>query len=210
MRLQPFGAFVELEAGIDGLIHLADLSLNRIESPSEVVKVGDSIEVVVSHVEPGSHRIALHPASTGDAANEAPQRIAPHKPVKAKVVTIETGGLVVRILGVTGRSARGYVTAAGTGTPRGTELRKIFKAGQEIEAKVIEIDPRRGEVKLSIKALGEEQERNAYQQYRAAAEGRGEVHLRRPAQQDDAEALRRGSTAGGAPSRRGSSSPARG
>jgi small subunit ribosomal protein S1 len=165
-RIQPFGAFIELESGIDGLVHLADLSLNRIESPNEVLKVGDSIEVVVSHVEPGSHRIALHPALTGDAANEQPQRIAPHKPVKAKVVTIETGGLVCRILGVTGRNARGYVTAAGTGTPRGTELRKVFKVGQDIEGKVIELDPRRGEVKLSIKALGEDQERNAYQQYR--------------------------------------------
>jgi small subunit ribosomal protein S1 len=165
-RLQPFGVFVELEPGIDGLIHLADLSLTRIESPSEVVKVGDPIEVVVSHVEPGTHRIALHPALKGDAANEAPQKIQPHKPVKAKVVTIETGGLVVRILGVTGRNARGYVTAAGTGTQRGTELRKVFKPGQEIEGKVLEIDPRRGEIKLSIKALGEDNERNAYQQYR--------------------------------------------
>jgi small subunit ribosomal protein S1 len=165
-RLQPFGVFVELESGIDGLIHLADLSLTRIESPSEVVKVGDSIDVVVSHVEPGTHRIALHPALKGDAANEAPQKIQPHKPVKAKVVTIETGGLVVRILGVTGRNARGYVTAAGTGTQRGTELRKVFKPGQEIEGKVLEIDPRRGEIKLSIKALGEDNERNAYQQYR--------------------------------------------
>ena len=148
------------------LIHLADLSLTRIESPSEVVKVGDSIDVVVSHVEPGTHRIALHPALKGDAANEAPQKIQPHKAVKAKVVTIETGGLVVRILGVTGRNARGYVTAAGTGTQRGTELRKVFKPGQEIEGKVLEIDPRRGEIKLSIKALGEDNERNAYQQYR--------------------------------------------
>jgi small subunit ribosomal protein S1 len=165
-RLQPFGVFVELEPGIDGLIHLADLSLTRIESPSEVVKVGDPIDVVVSHVEPGTHRIALHPALKGDAANEAPQKIQPHKPVKAKVVTIETGGLVVRILGVTGRNARGYVTAAGTGTLRGTELRKVFKPGQEIEGKVLEIDPRRGEIKLSIKALGEDNERNAYQQYR--------------------------------------------
>jgi small subunit ribosomal protein S1 len=166
VRIQPFGVFIELEPGIDGLCHTADLSLNRIESPSEVVKVGDSIEVVVSHVEPGNHRIALHPALQGDAANEAPQRIVVHKPVKAKVVTIETGGLVVRILGVTGRSARGYVTAAGTGTPRGTELRKVFKVGQDIEGKVIELDPRRGEAKLSIKALGEDQERSAYNQYR--------------------------------------------
>ncbi len=165
-RLQPFGAFIELESGIDGLIHLVDLSINRIENPGEVVKVGDPIDVVVSHVDPTNHKIALHPAPTGDAANEAPQRVQPHKPLKCKIVNIESGGLVVRILGVTGRNSRGYVTSAGTGTPRGTELRKSFKIGQEIDAKVIEMDPRRGEVKLSIKALSEEQERSAYQQYR--------------------------------------------
>jgi small subunit ribosomal protein S1 len=165
-RLLPFGAFVELEAGVDGLIHTQDLSLKRIENPGEVVKVGDEIEVVASHVDPVQHKIGLHPALQGDAAKEAAQRVAPHKPVKAKVVTIESGGLVVRILGVTGRNARGYITAAGTGTPRGTELRKAFNVGQDVEAKVIEIDPRRGEVKLSIKALSEEQERSAYHQYR--------------------------------------------
>jgi len=166
VRLQPFGAFVELEPGIDGLIHTQDLSPKRIEGPEDVVKVGDEIEVVVAFVEAGQHKIALHPAPLGDASAEAPQRVVPHKPVKAKVMAIESGGLVVRILGVTGRNARGYVTAAGTGTPRGTELRKSFNVGQEIEAKVIEIDPRRGEVKLSIKALSEDVERNAYQQYR--------------------------------------------
>ncbi|MGH7296558.1 MAG: S1 RNA-binding domain-containing protein, partial [Polyangiaceae bacterium] len=165
-RLQPFGAFIELESGVDGLIHLADLSVNRIESPADVVKVGDAVDVVVSHVDPANHKIALHPAPTGEAANETPQRVAPHKPLKCKVVAIESGGLVVRILGVTGRNSRGYITSAGTGTPRGTELRKAFKVGQELEAKVIELDPRRGEVKLSIKALSEELERSAYQQYR--------------------------------------------
>jgi small subunit ribosomal protein S1 len=131
-----------------------------------VVKVGDSLEVVVAHLDASSHKIGLHPALTGEAANEAHQRAQPHKPLKVKVVTIETGGLVVRALGVTGRNARGYITAAGTGTPRGTELRKVFSVGQEIDAKVVEIDPRRGEVKLSIKALSEDQERSAYQQYR--------------------------------------------
>ncbi|MCL2449111.1 MAG: S1 RNA-binding domain-containing protein, partial [Polyangiaceae bacterium] len=166
VRLKDFGAFVELEPGVDGLIHTADLSLKRIEDPSEVVKVGDSLEVVVSHVDGSQHKIALHPAPNGEAGDEAPQRVIPHKPVKAKVANIESGGLVVRILGVTGRNARGYVTAAATGTPRGTELRKAFSVGQEIEAKVIEVDPRRGEVKLSIKALSDDQERNAYQQYR--------------------------------------------
>jgi len=166
VRLQPFGAFVELEPGIDGLIHLADLSLKRIEGPEDVVKVGDPIDVVVAHVDQGSHKIGLHPALQGEAANETPQRVQPHKPVKVKVHLIESGGLIVRIMGVTGRHGRGYIPAGGTGTPRGTELRKAFSIGQELEAKVIEVDPRRGEVKLSIKALSDDQERSAYQQYR--------------------------------------------
>lgn len=166
VRLQPFGAFVELEPGIDGLIHLADLSLKHIEGPEDVVKVGDSIDIVVAHVDQGSHKIGLHPALQGDAANETPQRVQAHKPVKVKVHIIESGGLIVRIMGVTGRHGRGYIPAGGTGTPRGTELRKAFNIGQELEAKVMEIDPRRGEVKLSIKALSDEQERSAYQQYR--------------------------------------------
>jgi small subunit ribosomal protein S1 len=166
-RLQPFGAFIELESGIDGLIHSADLSVKRIEHPEEVVKVGDEIDVVVANVDPHQHRIALHPAPTGEAANEEPQRIQLHKIVKVVVVNVESGGLVVRVLGATGRNARGFVSAAATGTPRGTELRKLFPVGKQLDVKITEHDPRRGELKLSIKALNEENERNAYQQYRA-------------------------------------------
>ena len=167
VRLQPFGAFVELETGIDGLIHSADLSIKRIEHPEEVVKVGDEIEVVVASVDSHQHRIALHPAPTGEAANEEPQKIQLGKMVKVVVVAAEAGGLVVRVLGATGRNARGFISAMATGTPRGTELRKLFPVGKELEVKIIEMDPRRGEIKLSIKALTEETERNAYQQYRA-------------------------------------------
>jgi small subunit ribosomal protein S1 len=167
VRLQPFGAFVELETGIDGLIHSADLSIKRIEHPEEVVKIGDELDVVVSQVDSQQHRIALHPAPTGDAANEEPQKIVLGKMVKVVVVLVEAGGLVVRVKGATGRNARGFISAMATGTPRGTELRKLFPVGKELEVKIIEMDPRRGEVKLSIKALNEETERNAYQTYRA-------------------------------------------
>jgi small subunit ribosomal protein S1 len=162
VRLQPFGAFVELETGIDGLIHSADLSIKRIEHPEEVVKIGDELDVVVSQVDSQQHRIALHPAPTGEAANEEPQKIVLGKMVKVVVVLVEAGGLVVRVKGATGRNARGFISAMATGTPRGTELRKLFPVGKELE-----VDPRRGEVKLSIKALNEETERNAYQTYRA-------------------------------------------
>ena len=165
-RLQPFGAFIELESGIDGLIHSSDLSLKRIDHPSEVVKVGDEIEVIVASVDSSSHKIALHPIPEGFSADEPFQKVAPHKNVRVVVTGSETGGVFVRILGATGRSARGFITAAGTGTPRGTEFRKMFPPGKQLEARVVEIDPRRGEVKLSIKAMTEDTERSAYKAYR--------------------------------------------
>ncbi|MEO8874671.1 MAG: S1 RNA-binding domain-containing protein, partial [Polyangiaceae bacterium] len=135
VRLQPFGAFLELESGVDGLIHVADFfgikdpvtgQLRLIENPSEMVKVGDEVEVVVSQLDTSNHKIALHPAPQGDQANEEPQKVAMGKMLKVVVVGVEAGGLLVRILGATGRNARGYITAAATGTPRGTELRKPF------------------------------------------------------------------------------------
>jgi ribosomal protein S1 len=165
-RLQPFGVFVELESGIDGLIHTADLSVKRIEHPSEVVKEGDVLDVIVAHLDIGAHKIGLHPAPAGAAADEAPQRVQVHKPVKVAVVGHDAGGLFVRILGATGRHARGFITAASTGTPRGSDLRKLYPMNTILDAKVIELDPKRGEVKLSIRALSEDTERTAYRQYR--------------------------------------------
>src|SRR5262249_54010954 len=97
---------------------------------------------------------------------EPRQRLAPHKAVKVAVTQITDGGLVVRILGITGRAARGFIPAGHTGTPRGSDLRKEFPLGTQLDAKVLEIDPRRGEAKLSIRALKEDAEKAAYQQYR--------------------------------------------
>ena len=166
-RLQPFGAFIELEPGVDGLIHTADLSLKPIAHPNEILKPGDELDVVVASCDGASHKIGLHPAPPPGEEEEPRQRIQPHKPVKCVVAQITEGGLVVRILGVTGRSARAFIPAGHTGTARGSDLRKEFPLGTKLEAKVLEIDPRRGEAKLSVRALKDDAEKQAYQQYRA-------------------------------------------
>ena len=132
-----------------------------------MVKVGDEIEVLVASCDPSSRKIGLHPAPPPGEEAEPRQRVAPHKTVKVAVAQITEGGLVVRILGTTGRASRGFVPAGHTGTPRGTDLRKEFPVGAQFDAKVLEIDPRRGEAKLSIRALKEDAEKQAYQQYRA-------------------------------------------
>lgn len=167
VRLQAFGAFIELESGIDGLCHTADLSIKPIEGPQEVVKVGDEIDVVVASSDPSGHRIGLHPALPAGSEDEPKQRVQLYKPIKAAVVQTSEAGLLVRILGVTGRAARGFVPAGQTGTPRGADLRKEFPVGQVLDAKVIDMDVRKSDVKLSVRALKDDAEKQAYQQYRA-------------------------------------------
>ncbi|WP_437295030.1 S1 RNA-binding domain-containing protein [Sorangium sp. So ce426] len=166
-RLQPFGAFIELEPGIDGLIHTADLSMKPIQHPNEVVKVGDDVDVVVATCDAAGRRIGLHPAPPEGEESEPRQRVQQGKAVKVAVTQVTEGGLVVRVLGTTGRAARGFIPAGHTGTQRGTDLRKEFPIGTQLDAKIIEVDPRRGEAKLSIRALKEDAEKQAYQQYRA-------------------------------------------
>ncbi|HNS99588.1 MAG TPA: S1 RNA-binding domain-containing protein [Polyangiaceae bacterium] len=165
VRMQPFGVFVELVPGVDGLIRTADLSLLRINDPSEVISIGDEINVVVVSCDIKQRKIALHPALPGDE-QEPRQKIAPYRTVQIEVVSADVHGLTVRILGVTGASARGFIPAGHTNTARGTDLRVEYPAGTRLEAKIIDVDSKRGEVKLSIRALKEDTEKAAYQEYR--------------------------------------------
>jgi small subunit ribosomal protein S1 len=166
VRLQPFGAFVELEPGIDGLCYTADLSLKPIQAPQEVVKVGDELEFVVANCDSGTRKISLHPAPPEDEASEPRPKVGPGRVLKVEVVHPGEAGLLVRVIGLTGRAARGFIPAGHTNTARGTDLRKGFPVGMKLEAKVLEVDPRRGETKLSIRAMKEDAEKQAYQQYR--------------------------------------------
>lgn len=163
--LQPFGVFVDLD-GFEGLIHISDLSLKRVEHPSELYKEGDEISVVVHQLDLKNRKIALHPAPPPEQADEPRQTISRGASLNVKVLKAEPGGLLVRVTGVTGRHARGFIPAGQTGTHRGTDLRKRFPAGSDLTVKVLDVDPRRGEAKLSIKQLAEDEERQAHRDYR--------------------------------------------
>jgi small subunit ribosomal protein S1 len=169
-RTERFGAFVQIAPEVEGLIHVSDLSFKRVESIEDVVKVGQSIDLVVHQFDLRNRKVVLHPALTGAQADEAPQRVQRNDVVRAEVVKAEPAGLQVRLFGVTGRFARGFVPAGHTGTPRGTDLRKKFPVGTKIEGKVLEVDPRRGEPRLSIRLGAEEEERRAHREYRKQLE----------------------------------------
>jgi small subunit ribosomal protein S1 len=172
-RLEKFGAFVELEPGIDGLLHVSDLSLERIEHPEAVLKLDQEVEVLVHHFDPRSKKLTFHLAPKPEHANEAPQKIVRNALVKAEVIKGEAAGVLVRLMGVTGRAARGFIPGAQTGTARGTDLRKVFKPGTVLDLKVVDLDPRNGEPKLSLRGFKEDEERRAHKEYRAKLKAEG-------------------------------------
>jgi small subunit ribosomal protein S1 len=172
-RLEKFGAFVELEPGVEGLLHLSDLSLERIEHPEAVLKVDQEVDVIVHHFDPRSKKLTFHLAPAPEHASEEPQKIVRNALVKAMVVKGEAAGVLVRLMGVTGRAARGFIPGAQTGTARGTDLRKVFKPGTVLDLKVVDLDPRSGEPKLSLRGFKEDEERRAHKEYRAKLKAEG-------------------------------------
>lgn len=171
-RVEPFGVFVKLDDDVEGLVHVSDLmasprfGFKKIEHPNEVIAEGEDLDVVVHHFDHRNRKVSLHVALPEDKRAEAPQRVTKTATLQVEVVRAEAAGLIVRVLGVTGRAARGFVPAGQTGTARGTDLRKTFKAGSILNAKVIDLDPRRLEPKLSIKQQEQDEERRAHKEYR--------------------------------------------
>jgi len=172
-RLERFGAFVEIEPGIEGLVHVADLAFDRVEHAKDILQEGQELEVIVSNFDLRSKKVTLLPAPSGERANEPVQRIERGGLIKVEVVKADAPGLIVRVLGVMGRQSRGFIPAGQTGTQRGTDLRKHFKAGKVLDTKVLDVDPRTGEPKLSIKGHAEEEERRAHKEYRQKLKAEG-------------------------------------
>ncbi len=171
-RLQQFGAFVELRPGVDGLIHVSALSDRRIAHPRDVVRVGDEVEVQVEKVDGNEKRIALRLIKDGKVMGEgvasppvpaeASGPRAPAQPegprprvgavVVGKVDRIEQYGVFVAFPG-----GKGLVPASETGTDRGTDLKRVFTAGQELKAAIISIED--GKVRLSVTEAARAEER---------------------------------------------------
>lgn len=161
--VEEFGAFIKIADGVDGLLHAADLGVVRVDDARKVIQVGQTLKVLVHHFDERQRRIALHPAPTDAQAEETRQKVVKNGKLQVEVAKVEIPGLVVRILGATGRHARGFIPAAQTGTLRGAELKKHFSAGQKLEVLVVEVD--RGEAKLSIGRLAQDEERRAHKEY---------------------------------------------
>jgi len=138
-NLTSFGAFVEIEPGIDGLIHISDMSwTKRVQHPSEVVKKGDEVEVLILNVDAENKRISL---GLKQAQEDPWLRIGETYPVgtelRGRVLRLMDKGVVVDL----GHDIEGFVPMSQLGIPDIQNPGDAVKEGQAIEMKVLEVDP---------------------------------------------------------------------
>lgn len=145
-KVELFGAFVDVGVGRDGLLHISALGPRRVNKVEEVVKEGDQITVWVRKVDPQAGRIDL---TLIEPLALDWDEIKSGQVVRGKVVKLEKFGAFVDI----GAERPGLIHISELANYRVDEVSEIVKLGDEVEAKVLAVDPRKKQIKLSMKAL---------------------------------------------------------
>ena len=151
-RVADFGAFVELEPGIEGLIHISEMSWSkRIKTPSDVVKPGETVEVIVLGVNTAERRLSLGLKQTlGDPWVEAAKKLAVGSEVEGTVSSLQKFGAFLQLSeGVEGMVHVSEISAE----KRINHPQDILKVGQTVKALVLAIDPEKRQLRLSMKQL---------------------------------------------------------
>src|ERR1700704_3124360 len=155
-NLTSFGAFVEIEPGIDGLIHISDMSwTKRVQHPSEVVKKGDAVDVVILNIDAENKRISL---GLKQAEEDPWLRIGETYPVgtemRSHVVRLMDKGVVVDI----GNDIEGFVPISqlGQGAAVNSPADVVYE-GMNLDTRVLEVDPIHRRIVLSVVNIPEEQ-----------------------------------------------------
>lgn len=149
VRLETFGAFVDIGAETDGLVHVSEMGKGRVSKPSDVVQEGDIIEVWVKDADRKSRRISLTMMEPPDVDIRS---LMPNTVLTGHIVRLEKYGAFVDI--GAGRDGMVHVTEMGHGYVGSPS--DIVSVGDQVEVRVLEVDPRRGRISLSMKDLPSE------------------------------------------------------
>jgi small subunit ribosomal protein S1 len=155
-NMTAYGAFVELEEGIDGMIHVSDLSWTRkINHPSEMLKKGDDLEAVVLDIDKTNQRISLGVKQIDtDPWKEIDGRFRIGDLVKGTISKLTNFGAFVQLQD----DIDGLVHISQISEDRVEKVKDVLKVGQEVEARVIKVDKAERRIGLSVKAANYSEE----------------------------------------------------
>jgi small subunit ribosomal protein S1 len=151
-RLTDYGAFVELDPGIEGLIHISEMSwAKRVRTPSDVVKPGETVEAVILGVNAGERRISLGlKQALGDPWAGVAQKFAPGRVIEGPVTSLTKFGAFVQLAeGIEGMIHVSEISAE----KRINHPQEALRAGQVVKAQVLALDPEKRLIRLSMKQL---------------------------------------------------------
>lgn len=146
VRLEKFGAFVDIGMETDGLVHISEMATGRVNKPSDVVSEGDIIGVWVKEADHKARRISLTMVEPPDVDLRS---LKPDTLLTGRVVRLENFGAFVDI--GAGRDGLIHVTEMGRGYVGNPA--EIVSVGDEVQVRVVEVDPRKGRISLSMKDL---------------------------------------------------------
>jgi len=151
-RLMDFGAFVELEPGIEGLIHVSEMSwVKKVRKPSDMLKTGDTVEAVILSVSPGERRISLGlKQALGDPWTEVPDKFPVGSEIEGPVTRLMKFGAFVQLMeGVEGLVHVSEITAE----RHVHHPQDVLRVGEVVKAQVLALDVEKRQIKLSMKQL---------------------------------------------------------
>ncbi len=178
-NLTSFGAFVEIEPGIDGLVHVSDMSwTRRVEHPSEVVNKGDEVRVIVLDVDAKNKRISLGLKQLHDDPwPQISERFAPGVEAQGNVVRLQDTGVVVDL----GDEIEGFVPASHSGVEDANRLEEYYDAGDPLDLRVVESDATNRRIMLEVLTKPERKpgkpERTEVAPSEAPSEGEGDAEV---------------------------------
>ncbi len=168
-NLTDFGAFIEVEEGIDGLVHVSDISHRRIKHPSEALKKGDTVEAVILNIDVENHRLSLGIRQLEpDAWEQFFEKHRAGDKVKGTVVRHAPFGVFIELdEGVEGLCHVSELDDDARDNPESK-----YAVGDEVEMRIIKLNPAEKKIGLSWKALSDDYEpAEDIEQYRANADG---------------------------------------
>ncbi len=150
-----FGAFVDIGGGVDGLVHVSELSWKHVDHPSEVVSVGQEVDVEVLDVDLDRERVSLSlKATQEDPWREFERKYQTGEVIDGQVTKLVPFGAFVRVA----EGIEGLVHISELSTQHVESPEQVLSVGQAVRVKVVDVDVMRRRISLSIKRVGDEPE----------------------------------------------------
>ncbi len=179
-KLTDFGAFVEVAPGVDGLVHISEISYERVSHPSRLLHEGDGVDVLVMGIDRQAHRISLsireaaaknRMQEEGERSDRA--RLEAGQVLRGIVEDSKPYGIFVRLPQL-GPRMRGLLPVEELSDSGKRGIKKKFPRGQEIKVEIISVEGT-GKIRLSQKAIDEREDRESYREFLEKDEKNGKL-----------------------------------